>query len=77
MVTGSHTPPPTTGLLFFLADTGEMDERTEHRFEELFSSGVIHRQPWNQLGRISTQNILDTYAEEIQRNRAVGISCRG
>ena len=66
MVTGSHTPSPTTGLLFFLADTGEMDERREEQFTELFRSGPLRRMPWNQLGRISTLEILETYVEQIE-----------
>jgi phosphomannomutase/phosphoglucomutase len=67
MVTGSHTPPPTNGLLFFLADTGEMDERGEGRLEEFFRSGRLRREPWNQLGRISTLGIIETYAEQVQK----------
>jgi len=66
MVTGSHTPSPTTGLLFFLADTGEMDEHGELRFTKLFRPETLRRMPWNQLGRISTLEILETYVEQIE-----------
>jgi phosphomannomutase/phosphoglucomutase len=67
IVTGSHTPPPTNGLLFFLADTGEMDERGEKHFEETFKSVQLNRNPWNHLGRISTLEILENYAEQVGR----------
>ena len=67
MVTGSHTPAPTTGLLFFLADTGEMDERNELRFEELFRSEQLKRMPWNEVGSSSTTDISETYFEELRK----------
>ncbi|HYB85153.1 MAG TPA: hypothetical protein VED86_07470 [archaeon] len=70
MVTGSHTPAPTTGLLFFLADTGEMDERNELRFEELFRSERLKRMPWNEVGCSSTLDILDTYFEALHQELA-------
>jgi phosphoglucosamine mutase len=38
MVTGSHVPAPTTGMLFFLDDTGEMDSSGEERVEDIFRS---------------------------------------
>lgn len=65
MVTGSHTPPPNTGLLFFLADTGEMDERGENQFEEMLRSGAFRRMPWNQMGRINALEILEGYTEQM------------
>ena len=67
MVTGSHTPASTTGLLFFLADTGEMDERDELRFEELFRSEQMKRMPWNEVGSSRTLSILETYFEELRK----------
>jgi phosphomannomutase len=56
-----------TGLLFFLADTGEMDEHDELRFEELFSSAQLKRMPWNEVGSSSTLEILETYFEELHK----------
>ena len=38
MVTGSHTPPEISGILFFLSDTGEMDSRGETVLEEIYWS---------------------------------------
>ena len=67
MVTGSHTPAPTTGLLFFLADTGEMDEHDEVRFEELFRSEQFKRMPWNEIGSSSSLTILEMYFEELNK----------
>lgn len=66
-VTGSHTPAPTTGLLFFLSDTGEMEEGDELRFEEVFRSDQLKRMPWNEVGSASTLDILETYFEEMRR----------
>jgi phosphomannomutase/phosphoglucomutase len=67
MVTGSHTPASTTGLLFFLADTGEMDERDELKFEEFFRSEQLKRMPWNEVGSSGTLDILETYFEELHK----------
>jgi phosphomannomutase len=67
MVTGSHTPASTTGLLFFLADTGEMGERGELRFEELFRSEQLKRMSWSEVGSSSTLDILETYFEELRK----------
>jgi len=49
-VTGSLTPASTTGLLFFLDDTGEMSEREEQRFEELFKAEHLTRKSWSEVG---------------------------
>ena len=67
MVTGSHTPAPTTGLLFFLGDTGEMAERDEPIFEKLFNSGQLKRMAWSEVGSSRTLNILQTYFEEVHK----------
>jgi len=64
-VTGSHTPAPTTGLLFFLSDTGEMEEGDELRFEETFRSDELKRMPWNEVGSARTLDVLETYVEAI------------
>jgi len=66
-VTGSHTPAPTTGLLFFLSDTGEMEEADELRFEEAFRSDQLKRMPWNEVGSAGALDILETYFEEMRR----------
>ncbi|HUK28934.1 MAG TPA: hypothetical protein VLV31_10955 [Candidatus Acidoferrales bacterium] len=67
MVTGSHTPAPTTGLLFFQADTGEMDEHGEVRFEEFFSSKEPKRMSWNEIGSSNPLAILEVYFEELSK----------
>lgn len=66
-VTGSHTPASITGLLFFLGDTGEMDDRGEKRFEEIFTSERFCRLPWNEVGSVRTLDVLDDYPEQIQK----------
>jgi phosphomannomutase/phosphoglucomutase len=67
MVTGSHVPAPTTGMLFFLDDTGEMDSRGEERVEDLFRSEQWRRVPKNEEGTIGRLEILDVYQYEIRR----------
>jgi phosphomannomutase/phosphoglucomutase len=66
MVTGSHVPAPTTGMLFFLDDTGEMDSRGEERVEEVFRSEQWRRVPRNEEGSIDRLEILDIYETEIR-----------
>lgn len=66
MVTGSHTPPEISGLLFFLSDTGEMDPRGERIFEEVYTSA-----PWRQhhpgsKGSMGSLEILDAYSKTIE-----------
>jgi phosphomannomutase/phosphoglucomutase len=67
MVTGSHTPASTTGLLFFLADTGEMDERDELKFEGIFRTERLNRMPWNEVGSTGALDILETYFEQLHK----------
>ena len=67
MVTGSHTPASTTGLLFFCADTGEMGPHGELKFEESFRSEQLKRMPWNEVGSLDTIDILATYIEELRK----------
>jgi len=67
MVTGSHTPASTTGLLFFLADTGEMDERDELKFEGIFRTERFNRMPWNEVGSAGALDILETYFEQLHK----------
>ena len=73
MVTGSHVPAPTTGMLFFLDDTGEMDSRGEERVEVTFRKEQWHKVPRNEQGSISKFGILDIYQNEIRKQlRSVG-----
>jgi len=57
MVTGSHVPAPTTGLLFFLDDTGEMGRQGEERVEAYFRSTKSSRVPENERGAIETFDV--------------------
>ena len=66
-VTGSHVPAPTTGMLFFLDDTGEMDSRGEEHVEEVFRLEQWHKVPRNEEGSIDRLGILDIYQREIQQ----------
>jgi phosphomannomutase/phosphoglucomutase len=61
IVSGSHTPAKTAGLLFFLADTGEMDPRDESAFEHHY-----HSEPWFQSsaekkGSLESLEIIESY----------------
>ncbi|HUK51001.1 MAG TPA: hypothetical protein VLV18_08180 [Terriglobales bacterium] len=67
IVTGSHTPTSTTGLLFFLADTSELDEQDELRFEEQFRVEKPKRMPWNEIGSLRPVDISETYFEELRK----------
>jgi len=67
MVTASHTPAETGGILFFMSDTGEMDRNGEEDLERIYRSSGWRRLPWNQLGSFSTLNILETYFEETEK----------
>lgn len=67
VVTGSHVPAPTTGMLFFLEDTGEMDSRGEGHVEDMFRSEQWRRVPQNEEGTISKLEILHAYKTEIRR----------
>ncbi len=67
VVTGSHVPAPTTGMLFFLDDSGEMDTRGEERVQELFRSEEWRQVPKNEEGAISELEILDLYCDEVRR----------
>ena len=66
-VTGSHTPAPTTGILLFLSDSGEMDEHAQEQFEDILRSRRYRRSSWNQAGSLSTLDISETYLDEILR----------
>ena len=68
MVTGSHTPAPIGGILFFQRDTGEMDRRGEEQLEGILLEERWRRLPWNKMGSINTLDVTNTYLEEIQRH---------
>lgn len=68
VVTGSHIPPPTTGILFFLDDTGEMDEVGEERVESLLRSEQWRRAPAADVGSVQTLDVLEIYEEEMHRS---------
>jgi len=65
VITGSHTIPEIIGILFFNKDTSEFSESLELKLEEIFFSEKFKRVPWNQLGSLKTENILDTYSEAV------------
>ncbi|MDG6938888.1 MAG: hypothetical protein JRN39_00565 [Nitrososphaerota archaeon] len=67
MVTGSHTLPPITGLLFFMGDAGESDQRMERSLERLHSSSGLRRSPFNRLGKRERADALAPYLEEMRR----------
>jgi phosphomannomutase/phosphoglucomutase len=67
VVTGSHVPAPTTGMLFFLEDTGEMDSRDEERVEEMLNSEQWRQVPKSEEGSVNTLEILEDYRAEIRR----------
>jgi phosphomannomutase/phosphoglucomutase len=66
MVTGSHVPAPTTGMLFFLDDTGEMDSSGEERVEDIFKSEQWRTVPTSEKGSIGRLEILESYRKEIR-----------
>jgi phosphomannomutase/phosphoglucomutase len=67
MVTGSHVPAPTTGMLFFLDDTGEMDSSGEERVEDIFRSGQMRTAPTSERGSINRVEISELYYDEIRQ----------
>jgi phosphomannomutase/phosphoglucomutase len=66
MVTGSHVPAPTTGILFFLDDTGEMDSSGEERVEDIFRSEQWRKVPTNERGSVGKLDIPELYWSEIR-----------
>jgi phosphomannomutase/phosphoglucomutase len=66
MVSGSHTPAETAGILFFLGDTGEMDSQGEMTFENLY-----HSEPWRQTaqeqkGSLQSAEIIEDYLGRVE-----------
>jgi phosphomannomutase/phosphoglucomutase len=68
MVTGSHVPAPTTGMLFFLDDTGEMDSSGEERVEDIFRSEQWRTVPRSEQGSLGRLEISELYRDEIRQH---------
>jgi phosphomannomutase len=66
MVTGSHTPPEISGILFFLSDTGEMDSRGETVLEEIYWSERWRKSTGSGKGSLSSLDIIDTYLRAVR-----------
>ncbi len=64
-VTGSHTLPEIIGILFFNKDTSEFSDPIEEKFEEIYFKEKYKRVPWNRLGRVRSEQILDVYKEKV------------
>jgi phosphomannomutase len=67
VVTGSHVPPPTTGILFFLDDTGEMDELGEESVESILRSEQWRKAPAADVGSVETLDVLEIYEEQMRQ----------
>lgn len=65
VITGSHTIPEIIGMLFFNKDTSEFAEPLEIELEKIFFSEKFSRVPWNRLGSVKTEKILETYIESV------------
>ena len=68
IVSGSHTPAETAGLLFFLSDTGEMDSQGERAFENIYRT-----EPWLQSsppnkGHVQSKEIIELYLTEVAKH---------
>jgi len=53
-VTGSHTPPPITGILFFLSDTGELGPADSALVEKRYVKGNMNEVSWKSVGKYET-----------------------
>jgi phosphomannomutase/phosphoglucomutase len=67
MVSGSHTPAETAGMLFFLADTGEMDPRGEKSFEDVYRSKPWNQTPAQKKGSLQSTDIIEPYLGDVER----------
>ncbi|MHA1617117.1 MAG: hypothetical protein ACTSX9_07420 [Candidatus Njordarchaeales archaeon] len=65
VVTGSHTTPEITGILFFKRDTSELSKEEEDIFEKILIEENFNRVPWNRVGRLEYINIIDIYIESV------------
>ncbi len=68
-VTGSHTPPPITGILFFLSDTGELGPADSESVEKAYRKGNLAELPWTKTGKYETfYDYPETYLQSIKRD---------
>jgi len=68
-ITGSHTPPPITGILFFLSDTGELGPADSEAVERTYKKGHFYELPWSRTGKYeSFFNYYDTYIKSIRKD---------
>ncbi|MEM0146307.1 MAG: hypothetical protein QXH39_06120 [Conexivisphaerales archaeon] len=68
-VTGSHTPPPITGILFFLSDTGELGPADSESVEKVYRKGNLSELSWTKMGKYETfYDYSDTYLTSIRRD---------
>ncbi|MGC8661548.1 MAG: hypothetical protein ACP5TZ_03485 [Nitrososphaeria archaeon] len=68
-VTGSHTPPPITGILFFLSDTGELGPADSKSVEKAYRKGNLAELPWTKTGKYETfYDYPETYLQSIKRD---------
>lgn len=68
-VTGSHTPPPITGILFFLSDTGELGPADSESVEKAYRKGSLVELPWTKTGKYETfYDYQETYLQSIIRD---------
>jgi phosphoglucosamine mutase len=67
MVTGSHTPPPITGLLFFQEDAGESDIDFELRLERLYFSDSLRHSTISRPGRREKVDALSIYINKMSK----------
>jgi len=66
MVTGSHSIPSVTGLLFFLKDSGETDPDSQHELERLYPKALLMKSSGGRIeGKIDT---LQIYFKRIEKS---------
>ncbi len=65
VVTGSHTTPEITGILFFKRDTSELSKDEEDIFEEILILENFNRVSWNRVGRIEPIDVSEIYINSV------------
>ncbi|MEM1575344.1 MAG: phosphoglucosamine mutase [Nitrososphaerota archaeon] len=84
MITGSHTPPEITGIMFFQNDTGELRPENEEKIEEIIIKEKYKRVPWNEIGKIEKddnaieiyiKNVLRNFGKKFSLNEKIAIDC--
>ncbi len=73
MVTGSHSLPAITGLLFFKGDGGEIDENDEELMEKNYFLHRFTRMPFNRLGKVQKEDALSYYIHKMSSLNFRGI----